>query len=138
VSTNKGISAGITFFYYTSIEPAMQFYGKVMGFQLISDQGWAKIFRITGNSYVGVVTGKGGFHQPQEKNAVLLTVVVDNVQEWYERLRKTEAIFLTEVQDKPEIQVRCFFLQDPAGYAIEIQQFLDPEIAKEFGPQQAR
>ena len=102
MSKNKGISAGITFFYYTSIEPAMQFYVKVMGFQLISDQGWAKIFRITGNSYVGVVTGKGGFHQPQEKNAVLLTVVVDNVQEWYERLRKADTPLLTELQEKSD------------------------------------
>jgi len=135
VSKNKGVSAGITFFYYKDIEPAIQFYGEVMGFQLVSDQGWAKIFRIAGNSYVGVVTGKGGFHQPQEKNAVLLTVVVDNVKEWYERLRRTEITLLTELQEKPDIQVRCFFLQDPAGYAIEIQQFLDPRTAQEFGLQ---
>ena len=128
----KGISAGITFFYHKDIEPAVRFYGEIMGFQLVSDQGWAKIFRIAGNSYMGVVAGEKGFHRLQEKNAVLLTVVVDNVQEWYERLRETEAILLTELQDKPDIQVRCFFLQDPAGYAIEIQQFLDPRTAQEF------
>ncbi len=138
MSKNKRVSAGITFFYHKDIEPAMQFYGEVMGFQLVSDQGWAKIFRIAGNSYVGVVTGREGFYQPQEKNAVLLTVVVNNVQEWYERLRKTETTLLTELQEKPDIQVRCFFLQDPAGYAIEIQEFLDPEVAREFGPQEAR
>jgi len=137
MNNNEGISAGITFFYHKDIDPAVQFYGEIMGFQLVSDQGWAKIFRIAGNSYVGVVTGEGGFHQPQDKNAVLLTVVVDNVQEWYDRLHETEAILLTKLQDKPDIQVRCFFLQDPAGYAIEIQQFLDPEIAREFGLQQA-
>ena len=128
----KGISAGITFFYHKDIEPAVRFYGEIMGFQLVSDQGWAKIFRIAGNSYMGVVAGEKGFRRPQEKNAVLLTVVVDNVQEWYERLRETEIILLTELQDKPEIQVRCFFLQDPAGYAIEVQQFLDPRTAQEF------
>ena len=128
----KGISAGITFFYHKDIEPAVRFYGEIMGFQLVSDQGWAKIFRIAGNSYMGVVAGEKGFHRPQEKNAVLLTVVVDNAQEWYERLRETEALLLTELQDKPEIQVRCFFLQDPAGYAIEVQQFLDPRTAQEF------
>lgn len=131
----KGISAGITFFYHKDIESAVQFYSEIMGFQLVSDQGWAKIFRIAGNSYMGVVAGKEGFYQPQEKNAVLLTVVVDNVQEWYERLRETDAVFLTEMQHKPEIQVRCFFLQDPAGYAIEIQQFLDLGTAQEFGLQ---
>ena len=132
MNTQQGILAGITFFYHKDIEPAVRFYGEIMGFQLVSDQGWAKIFRIAGNSYMGVVAGKEGFYQPQEKNAVLLTVVVDNVQEWYERLRETEAILLTELQDKPDIQVRCFFLQDPAGYAIEIQQFLDPRTAQEF------
>ena len=128
----KGISAGITFFYHKDIEPAVRFYGEIMGFQLVSDQGWAKILRIAGNSYMGVVAGEKGFHRLQEKNAVLLTVVVDNVQAWHERLRETEAILLTELQDKPDIQVRCFFLQDPAGYAIEIQQFLDPRTAQEF------
>jgi len=135
MNKNNGISAGITFFYHKDIDFAVQFYGEIMGFQLVSDQGWAKIFRIAGNSYVGVVTGEGGFHQPQDKNAVLLTVVVDNVQGWYKRLRETQATFLTELQDKPDIQVRCFFLQDPAGYAIEIQQFLDPRTAQEFGLQ---
>jgi len=76
VDKKKGISAGITFFYHKDIQPAVRFYEEIMGFQLVSDQGWAKIFRIAGNSYMGVVAGKEGFYQPQEKNAVLLTVVV--------------------------------------------------------------
>jgi hypothetical protein len=31
---------------------------------------------------------------------------------------------LTEVKEVEEIQVRGFFLEDPGGYALEIQRFL--------------
>ena len=129
----QGAYAGITFFYYQELEPAARFYSDTMGFKLVYDQGWAKIFRVAGNTYVGIVAGEKGFCRPQEKNAVLLTVIVNDVQEWYKRLRKTDATLLTEVQDKPGIKVRCFFLQDPTGYVIEIQQFTDPEITQAFG-----
>jgi len=135
MSNQQGVHAGITFFYYEDLEPAARFYRETMRFSLVDDQGWAKIFRIAGNTYIGIVAGEKGFCRPQKKNAVLLTVVVDDVNEWYEHLRKTDTTLLTEVLDKPDINVRCFFLQDPAGYAIEVQQFTDPHVAQEFRSQ---
>ncbi|RLE38911.1 bleomycin resistance protein [Candidatus Acetothermia bacterium] len=135
MSNQQGVYAGITFFYYEDLEPAARFYRETMGFSLVYDQGWAKIFRIAGNTHIGIVAGEKGFCRPQEKNAVLLTVVVDDVNGWYERLRKTDTTLLTEVLDKPDINVHCFFLQDPAGYAIEVQQFTDPHVAQEFRSQ---
>lgn len=122
----------ITFLYYRDLEPIDKFYQKVMGFELVEDQGWAKIYRVSGNAYLGIVDGNRGFHKPQEKNAVLVTLVVDDVFGWYDYLKSKGVKMLTEVKESEEIQVRGFFCEDPGGYSIEVQQFLNPDVARLF------
>ena len=69
---------------------------------------------------------------PQEKSAVLVTLAVDDVAAWYERLRSRGAKLLSELEHRQEIGIQCFFLQDPGGYALEVQQFLNPYQAEIF------
>lgn len=126
------VQGQITFLYYREIEPAAVFYSEVMGFELIEDQGWAKIYRVGGNAYLGIVAGDKGFHTPQERNAVLVTLVVNDIEGWYERLKSRGVKLLTELQHREEIQIRCFFLEDPGGYSLEVQQFLKPHLAELF------
>jgi predicted enzyme related to lactoylglutathione lyase len=122
----------ITFFYYRNLEDAARFYEQTMRFELIEDQKWAKIYRVAGAAFVGIVAGDKGFRRPQDYNAVILTVLVNDVGAWYGYLKEQDIKFLTEIQDKPDIQVRCFFIEDPGGYAIELQQFLRPDLVKIF------
>jgi len=124
--------AQITFLYYHDLEPAATFYGEVMGLELVEDQGWARIYRLGGDAFLGIVAGEEGFHRPQARNAVLLTLVVDDVPGWYEHLAAHGVKLLSEVQDRPEIQIRCFFFEDPGGYTLEIQQFLRPDLVDVF------
>jgi len=126
-------TAGITFFYYNSLERAADFYEKILGLELVDDQKWAKICRIHGNAYLGIVEGRRGFHETQEDNAVLLTLVVRDVAAWYAKLVDCGVRVLREIETHEDIQVRCFFVQDPGGYAVEIQTFLNPSVAKAFG-----
>jgi predicted enzyme related to lactoylglutathione lyase len=126
------VNAQITFLYYPDLEPAASFYEEVMGFQPVEDQAWARIYRVAGNAFLGIVGGDRGFHRPQAYNAVLLTLVVDDVPGWYERLASHGVRLLTEVQHRPEIQIRCFFFEDPGGYTLEIQQFLKPDLDVAF------
>lgn len=126
------VNAQITFLYYPDLEPAASFYEEIMGFQLVEDQAWARIYRVAGNAFLGIVAGDRGFHRPQARNAVLLTLVVDDVPGWYERLAGRGVRLLTEVQHRPEIQIRCFFFEDPGGYTLEIQQFLKPDLDAVF------
>jgi catechol 2,3-dioxygenase-like lactoylglutathione lyase family enzyme len=128
----RQVQSQITFFYYDDLDAASEFYGDVMGFRLVEDQKWAKIYRASGGAYVGIVAGEKGFHQAQDENAVLLTLLVDDVAAWYEYLQTRGVKIVTELQEKEDIQVRCFFLEDPGGYSIEIQRFLLPELAKIF------
>ena len=129
----QGVQSQITFLYYRQIEPAASFYEETMGFELVEDQGWAKIYRVGGAAYVGIVAGEKGFHSPQEKNAVLVTLVVDDVAAWYEHLQRRGARMLSPLEHRQEIGIQCFFLQDPGGYTLEVQQFMNPRQAEIFG-----
>lgn len=126
-------TAGSVFFYYDELERAAEFYERTLGLELVEDQGWAKVYRIQGSAYLGIVEGRRGFHRAQEDNAVLLTLVVRDVEAWYTKLVDRDVRILREIETHEDIQVRCFFAQDPGGYAIEIQTFLKPSVAKAFG-----
>jgi predicted enzyme related to lactoylglutathione lyase len=126
------IHSQITFLYYHDLEPIVRFYGEILRLELVEDQGWAKIYSVGGNAFLGIVGGEKGFHRPQEANAVLVTLVVDDVLPWYGYLKEQGVTLLTEVKEVEDIQVRAFFLQDPGGYTLEIQQFLDPDVAVVF------
>ena len=131
---DAGVVRGqITFLYYHEVEPAARFYGEVMGFDLVEDQGWAKIYRVAESAYLGVVAGDRAFHTPQESNAVLVTLVVGDASQWYDELQGRGVRLLSELEHREEIGIRCFFIEDPGGYALEVQQFLRPEQVAVFG-----
>jgi len=126
------VQSQITFLYYRDLGPISRFYQEIMGFELVEDQGWAKIYRVNGNAYLGIVDEERGFHKAQEKSAVLITLNVNDVFWWYDYLKRKGVKLLTELREVKDIQVRCFFLEDPGGYTIEIEQFLKPEAARIF------
>jgi predicted enzyme related to lactoylglutathione lyase len=129
---NRQVQSQITFLYYRDLQPVAEFYQEVMGFELVEDQGWAKIYRVSDSAYLGIVDETRGFHKAQERNAVLVTLVVDDVSWWYDYLKRKGVKMLTELREVKDIQVRGFFLEDPGGYAIEVQQFLNPKVAQIF------
>jgi catechol 2,3-dioxygenase-like lactoylglutathione lyase family enzyme len=128
----KSFQSQITFMYFKDLQPAAAFFEDVMGFEMVDDQEWARLYRLSGNAYLGAVSGEKAFHQPQEKNAVLVTLAVDDVPGWYEYLKVKGVKILREMQDRKDNQVRCFFFEGPGGYSFEIQEFLKPELAKIF------
>ena len=120
----------ITFFYYDDLAAVIPFYEQVLGFELVLDQGMARIYRV-GSGYFGIVDGNHGHLRHQEKSAVLLTVVVDDVPAWHARLRAANVSGLSELLRGRFCE--HFFFEDPSGYAIEIQRFHDPAVAALFG-----
>jgi catechol 2,3-dioxygenase-like lactoylglutathione lyase family enzyme len=130
--SRPGIRSQITFLYYHDLEPIDRFYGEVLGLELVEDQGWAKIYSIGGDAFLGIVAGERGFHEPRRENAVLLTLVVDDVLGWYGYLKERDVNLLTKVREVEDIQVRAFFLEDPGGYTLEIQEFVDRDVARLF------
>jgi catechol 2,3-dioxygenase-like lactoylglutathione lyase family enzyme len=132
MEASGGVKSQITFLYYREMAPIAPFFEETLGLELVEDQGWAKIYRMAGTAFLGVVAGEKGFHVPREENAVLVTLVVDDVSRWYERLRGSGVELLSEVQHRADIQIRCFFFRDPGGYTFEVQQFLKSALAEVF------
>jgi predicted enzyme related to lactoylglutathione lyase len=113
----------ITFFYYKDLEKASRFYQDIMGFQLEVNQKWAKIFKVADNAYMGCVDGNVGYHKASPTKPVMLTVVVDDPDAWYEHFRAHGVETLSEPHDEESLNLRIFLLEDPEGYVIEIQKF---------------
>jgi predicted enzyme related to lactoylglutathione lyase len=128
----KKFQSQITFIYLPEIQPAIDFFEGILGLEMMDDQGWAKIYRAAGDSYIGAVSGEKAFKKHQEDSAVLITFCVDDVPAWYEYLKSKGVKILREMQDRPDNQVRCFFIEGPGGYSFEIQEFMNPEKAKIF------
>jgi len=61
----------------------------------------------------------------------MLTVVVADVEGWFDRLKAEGCELLTNVR-KGEGNIWSFLLKDPGGYAIEIQQFMNLEFKRFF------
>lgn len=120
----------ITFFYYRDIHAVAPFYEDLLGFELVLDQGMARIYRIAGNSYFGIVDGNRGHLKHQEKSAVLLTIVVEDVEGWHTRMKDAGVAGQSEMLRGTYCE--HFFFEDPAGYAIEIQRFHNPAVAELF------
>jgi len=125
---------GITFLYYADTAAAARFYGETLGLPLVQDQGSAQIFRIHGAAFVGVVDGtlsEWPFCQVREVNSVMLTLVVSNVERWFDRLKAQGVELLTDLR-RGETNIWSFLLKDPGGYCVEIQQFMDPMLQRVF------
>jgi predicted enzyme related to lactoylglutathione lyase len=128
------ICSQITFFYYKDLAKAADFYERIMGFELADDQGTCRIYRVRESAFLGIVDERYGHcSAPKNESTVLATFVVDDVREWYEHLRKNGVTTISELLSRPEIQIEAFFFEDPEGYALEAQSFLNPVLRPVFG-----
>ncbi len=116
----------LTFFYYKDLARAGEFYEKIMGFELVQDQKWAKIFKVADSAFMGCVDGNIGYHKHDPTKPVMLTVIVDDPDAWYEHFMENGVETLNKPHDDVELNMRIFLLHDPEGYVIEIQKFNDP------------
>jgi len=125
--------ASITFLTYEDLDAGVRFYGDALGLPLVEDQGWAKVYRVSGDAYVGLVASRGRTPDKPVGSSVLFSIVVNDVDAWYDHLRDEPQIeTLGSPARVPGIPVYGFFLRDPAGYRIEIQAFTNPATANRF------
>jgi len=126
--------SSIVWFYYNDFVKASDFYGELLGLELVLDEEWAKIYRLSTRSFVGLVDAASGrgHRETVPESAVLLTFVVQNIEEWYGFLKDAGVHIEGEINTIEDIEVRCFFFQDPGGYSLEVQTFENPTTARAF------
>jgi Glyoxalase/Bleomycin resistance protein/Dioxygenase superfamily len=115
-----------TMFYYDDLTAAEVFYGEKLGLEKTRDYGWVKFFRTAPAAEVAIVkTGEGAYFKAQAHNAVMLSIVTDAVDAWYDRLKRQGGIeILVDIQTSKTAPIRNFMVRDPGGYAVEFFQWL--------------
>jgi predicted enzyme related to lactoylglutathione lyase len=114
----------ITFCYTDDLEGTAAWYERVFGWEVAIDQGKCRIYRVAGQSFLGICERSSvGINHDD----VILTFVTDEVDAWYDRLQSLGAIVIDKPQTNEQFGIYHFFARDPNGYQIEIQRFLSPQ-----------
>ncbi len=124
----------VVFLYFDDLDEVAPFFEEILGFEKVEDQSLARIYRVAGNAFIGIVDGAKGYHRPQPKNAVIATMAVPDVPAWYDYLQSKGVRLLTKISKPSEIQVEAFFFEGPGGYVFEVQRFLKPGLQPVFHP----
>ncbi len=125
VPPGLGFNATIVWFYYKDMQGVQRFYEEVMGFDLLVDQGWTKIYRIGPSGYFGLVDEQRGMHSYTEEKAVTLSFFTDDIDGWYEYLSSNDRVEMRSKKIEVEDEYRAFIAYDPEGYYLEWDVFSD-------------
>ncbi len=69
----------ITFLYYRDLAKAEAFWRDTLGFPLVIDQGFAKIFRVADGAHIGLVDEAKGMNKWQAMKCVQICLRVTDV-----------------------------------------------------------
>ena len=117
------ISAQITWVYTDNLEHTSEFYKNDLGLKLVLDEGVARIFKVSKAAQIGVCTAYED--RIVEPKGGMITLVTDAVDEWYSQLTNRGVVIKSPPKVLEKFNIYTFFLEDPNGYIIEIQQFLE-------------
>ncbi len=120
------VTGQITWVYTDKLDTAAGFYRDVLHLPVVRDAGSALIFETAPGARLGLCEAFDG--RVVEPTGGMITLLVADraaVDDWYERVTAADAI----VRGAPEVLERfgiySFFCEDPNGYPVEVQCFLD-------------
>ena len=118
-----GIRATNLFLYYKDLDRATDFYQRVLGLELMADYQMAKVFRISGDSYVILVDAAKGMHTADEPKSVALALLTNQLDGWYAYLRARGIQPRHDFSPTPGRPHDGFVIEDPEGYLLEFERF---------------
>lgn len=110
------------FLYTTDLEITRSFYLEKLGLDLVRDQGDCLIFRLISTSFIGFCKRP----VTEASKPVIITIVTEQIQSWYESLTSSGVQLESEPIYNPKYGITHFFIKDPNGYLVEIQHFDQP------------
>ena len=113
----------ITFLHTQNLQATREFYSEVLDLSLVRDQDTCIIFSVAQHAFLGFCE----HIEPIETGRrVILTLVTDDVDDWYRKLKSRQVNVIGPPESNPKYQIYHFFLMDPDGYWVEIQRFDTP------------
>ena len=115
----------ITFLYYQDMDKAIKFFEEVLELKLVMDQGFARVYQIKDQAYIGCVKKKEGSIDASNKGGALISINTTNVEEAYKHVSRFDLPYISKIELIEKIPLRSFFFKDYEGYDFEIQQFVN-------------
>jgi catechol 2,3-dioxygenase-like lactoylglutathione lyase family enzyme len=131
----QGLNA---FYYYEDVERAWVFYRDVLGFETVSDFGFAKIMQVAPASYLTLVDADRGMHSTDEPKSVTLAIVTETVEEWYAYLVSEGVELRSELTLREGSAHDGFVAVDPEGYLLEFEWFNEHPENEQLSPRLER
>lgn len=125
VPPGLGFKATVVWFYYRDMPGIQRFYEDVMGFDLIADQGWTKIYRVGPTGYFGLVDETRGMHSYTEEKGVTMSFLTADIDGWFAYLDGRGDVEMRHDAVVNEEPYRAFVAYDPEGYYLEWDVFND-------------
>lgn len=125
VPEGLGFKATVVWFYYKDMEGIQRFYEDVMGFDMIVDQGWTKIYQVGPTGFFGLVDETRGMHRATDQKGVTMSFFTDNIDQWFEYLSNHSEVEMRHEEVVDEEPYRAFVAYDPEGYYLEWDIFND-------------
>lgn len=122
---NLGIMANIIWLYYLDIPEAQAFYENNFGFELVVDQGFAKVYTSSPTGFIGLVDESQGLHRFTREKAVNVCFLTDKIDDWYAHFHAKKVKIKDVLEEMESIPVKAFVAFDPGEYFIEFDHFLD-------------
>lgn len=119
VPEGLGFKSTVIWFYYKDMDGVQRFYEEVMGFDLIVDQGWAKVYRVGPTGYFGLVDETLGMHNYTETKGVTLSLITEDIDGWFNYLNARDDVEMRHEAVVDEAPYRAFVAYDPEGYFLE-------------------
>lgn len=123
VPEGLGFKSTVIWFYYKDMEGIQRFYEDVMGFDMIVDQGWAKIYRVGPTGYFGIVDETRGMHSYTEDKGVTVSFITDDIDGWWDYLNSRDEVEMRHEAIEEEDRYRAVVAYDPEGYYLEWDVF---------------
>ncbi len=120
--TNINIDSHIVFLATTDLRKTAEFYEVKLGLTLALDQGKCRIYQVSHEAYIGFCIKT----EMPSVEGVIVTIVTEQVDEYYDQLCARGVIFEKPPVYNAEYDIYHCFLRDPNGYLVEIQRFNDP------------
>ena len=113
----------VTFLYTRDLGAASAFLGNTLGLDLVLDQGGTcHIFRVAGNSFLGVCTNR----EPPAEPGVTYSFVTQDVDALYDTWRARGVEFEAPPCLSERFNVYSCFFRGIESYRFELQAFRDP------------
>lgn len=124
-----GFKATVLWLYTPDVDAMKQFYEDVMGFEMVVDQGWAKIHATSPTGFIGPVDGAKGMHSWTEEKGVTVSFFTSDLDEWFAHLKDRREFELRteEIVEESRAGARVFVGYDPDGYFVEFDEFFEAD-----------